>query len=354
MRRVLMLGCVWLLVVVGVVHFARQETPLSPWIYIERDRQLHLIRWDGSHEKALPLKDFTFVTTSPDGEWILWTKKTEHDLYLSRRSLTETYFLATLVEASQWSPDSKQIAMVVNSRLTIYDIETHTWESLDIPTNREFHPEWFPNGRRLIFRGSLDGEFDLFSIRLDSTDFRRYQIGDFAHAILSELSPTGEMVAMSHSADESPRDVFVMSVDSGMLRNLTNTPDISENFRLWDAHGEWIYFDVNRNIFRIRPDGSETQPFFDFPIYPVPNRFGDWIVYKDNNVMSPNSDTDIVRYNLRTHKRIPLVSVVLQETMNPVIIPPADLNWHPETLAIGAALILGTAAITNIRRRRLA
>ncbi|MCI0709263.1 MAG: hypothetical protein L0154_03790 [Chloroflexi bacterium] len=343
MRRFILLSSVWLLVLVGVLAVARRETPII-WIYFERATQLYRVSWDGSRVEALPLKDIIFVNTSPNGKWLLWYPRSKDELNLSSYILSETHQLTTKAAEPTWSPDSKQIAMTVDSKLTIFSINTGEWQKPDLPTVIEFEPQWSPDGEWLLFSGEIDGTLGLFRIRQDLTGFQQYELEGWASQ--AAWSPNGKWIAYR---DYDQVDVFKMRSDGTEIQNLTRTVNTGEGLVGWDSSGEWLYFaDEQGEVLRMRNDGSEVESFPNIPWYPS-EWYQDWLVFED---LAPNIQGNLVRYNQVTHEKKQLTNSPFYDT-NPHVVPPTDLNWHPETLAIGATLIFGVAAITNLRHRRM-
>jgi Tol biopolymer transport system component len=78
------------------------------------------------------------------------------------------------------------------------------------------------------------------------------------------LSPDGESVAFSWSkSDDENHDIWIKSVTGEAKRNLTNTPETSEDWPRWSPHGDWITFSRHSTdgwaVFKISPLGGAEQ-----------------------------------------------------------------------------------------------
>lgn len=346
MRRVLMMGGMLMLVLVGVLTVVRQQTPMPPWIYFERDNQLYRVTWDGNTEQVLPLKDVYFLGTSPDGRWLLWMPRYSYDLYLSRIDLLTRRLLVVRPILPVWSPDSNKIALVgIDNNMRVLNVTTNEIQGIHAPTIDEFVVQWSPDGKWLLFNGTLDGRMGLFRIHPDSTGFEEYTLA--AGARNPVWSPTGDWIAFSREESNGTFEVYIMGVDGTGLQNLTNTPVTSESFMGWDARGEWLlYSDDNNEVFRMRSDRTTATVLIDNP--PGAISWHDrWMIFAK---FSPNNRSNLFRYNYLTNDLVQLTDSPVPDR-SPYIIPPTDLHWHPTILAIGV-FFLGTVALTRHRRRR--
>jgi Tol biopolymer transport system component len=84
------------------------------------------------------------------------------------------------------------------------------------------NPSWSPDGRRIAFDSSRDGQFEIYSIQPDGTGLKRLtdrQSLDAAPA----WSPDGKWIAfISDRANKNYRDIWVMNPDGGDVHRITH------------------------------------------------------------------------------------------------------------------------------------
>jgi TolB protein len=95
-------------------------------------------------------------------------------------------------------------------------------------------PSWSPKGDRIVFTSNRDGDFEIYTIKVDGTDLQRLtrSPGNDAH---TAWSPDGEWIAFASERggfkDEAPLhpynpqpygDLYVMRSDGSDVRRLTD------------------------------------------------------------------------------------------------------------------------------------
>ena len=231
-----------------------------------------------------------------------------------------------------WSPDGQKIAFVSDrgGNAEIYvmnadgsdpgllrDIPAETYLSFDSPG--DFVPAWSPDGQKLAFVSSLEGEYEICIMNADGSDpgcLPDSQVGDLYLSMLmdegwtttstdetgvswcgdgitivysssrsgnskiyaidtvdgaqSSLSSDGRDFAPDCSADglkvafvstrSWPAQIYVMNLDGSAQSALTHESEAASLSPSWSADGGWIVFqsdrDGNAEIYVMEADGS--------------------------------------------------------------------------------------------------
>ena len=131
-----------------------------------------------------------------------------------------------------------------------------------------FPGSWFPDGQRILFRGSQGGQIDALQIcsaAPDGSDVQVILSEDNVKSHLPTLSPDGTKIAFASDRDGNP-EVYVMNVDGGGIRRLTDDAALDE-YPTWSPDGQWIAFHSDRggdfDIYIVRPNGSDLRRVTD-------------------------------------------------------------------------------------------
>lgn len=126
---------------------------------------------------------------------------------------------------------------------------------------------WFPDGERILYRGS-EGDvkaLQICSAMPDGSDITVILSEDGIMSYFPSLSPDSRKIAFTSNRDGST-EIYVMNVDGGHLRRLTDDPGLDE-YPTWSPDGQWIAFHSNRDgdfdIYIVRPDGSDLRRLTD-------------------------------------------------------------------------------------------
>lgn len=104
-----------------------------------------------------------------------------------------------------------------------------------------------PDGRSLAFVSNRTGNLDVFVMRLDGGEVKQLTT-DPGEQYQPRWSPDGHSLAFVSKPGKSARihDVMLLDLASGVIRNLTNTPDANELGPAWKPDGQTLVFSSNR------------------------------------------------------------------------------------------------------------
>jgi len=206
-----------------------------------------------------------------------------------------------------WSADGARIALTHDRDIYIGTPDNPLAERLDLAGRAARYPVWSPDGHRIAMATSSDGEgsWQLTIVDLDSRQVAfppaPQNIGGIAWA-------PGKLIAFAaQPAPDQPQDIFVLD-ESGVARNITNTPEIEEDLPSWSPNGRQLAFAASpagtdklgqRQIVAINADGSGRTQLTSGPgphTNPVWSPDGKWIAYVAQE-HSPNWQVWAMRAN---------------------------------------------------------
>jgi WD40 repeat protein len=122
-------------------------------------------------------------------------------------------------------------------------------------------PEWASDGRRLVFAGGIWPDLDVIVLDTSTGDTVRLFRSDSTDYMPS-WSPDGLRIVFS-STRSGTHDLYIGTTAGGAVRRLTIADSCDNSEPRWSPDGDWIAYrsdcDGNREIHRIRPDGSGRQ-----------------------------------------------------------------------------------------------
>ena len=196
-----------------------------------------------------PIVVFMSKSDSPEGE-----------LYLLEKdgSITRLTFNDRHENNPALSPDSTKVAFHAGDPLDmfsweIYVLDLGTGEENQLTDNRvlDGHPDWSPDGTRLVFGsfsdagGNPSGAADIVVLALDGTGFTRLTNSPWEDND-PEWSPDGTKIAFKSTRltqEHAREEIFVMNVDGSQVQRLTTTSGWqSDHDPSWSPDGQTIAF----------------------------------------------------------------------------------------------------------------
>lgn len=173
-----------------------------------------------------------------------------------------------------WSPDGRLIAYNADGRL--YVMRPDGRGKRRVTGIHAEYPAWSPDGRRLAFmsaragtRGS-DPDYDIFVVDLDGGGLRRLTNWPGEEG-WPAWSPDGASIAFAATHDDRGQfhgggpylDIYVMRTDGSAKRRVVK--GIFGSFPAWSPDGRFILFtgsplsELDEALWVVRPDGSDQR-----------------------------------------------------------------------------------------------
>jgi Tol biopolymer transport system component len=186
---------------------------------------------------------------SPDGGRIAFTRFHSHihpDIYVmnadgsDQRRLTRDPANDVLPD---WSPDGHRIAFVSqrdgNEEVYVMNADGSGQHRLTRNPADDADPDWSPDGRTIAFYSDRDGDFDIYLMNPDGSRVRkltRNVASDsdpdyFASDVDPDWSPDGAKIVFA-SSREGNSEIYVMNADGSDERRLTRDP-AEDAFPAW-------------------------------------------------------------------------------------------------------------------------
>ncbi len=238
----------------------------------------------------------------------------------------------------RWFPDGKRILFVRdhnpgtgrtdNNQFLIIDetgLNEHRF-MINHPTDRK--PVISPNGKKIAFRSNRSGNWDIYTLNLETGNLKQLTDNDFPSAWSHRMdwSPDGKQIAYQHDGeDDSTWNIWIMDADGKRKRRLTRNPGkgiyLNRGAPVWSPSGRYIMYDDH--LFRVdadrklHPIASQLivhnvytgfRHIHDFPKVTVITT-GCWMGDDLNVLLSmrahgadPESDYEIYKYNLASKR----------------------------------------------------
>jgi TolB protein len=223
--------------------------------------ELMLIDADGSHPRRLTDREHPEydASWSPDGKRLAFTfvrvtpGQGDLDVYTIAADGTDLHPVATTgpqlshEESPAWSPDGTRIAYTStrdgNQELYVADVDGARAMRVTHDPAIDAHPAWSPDGRKLAFATARWGDLEIAVMDPDGSNLVRLTesrgLDDYP-----AWSPDGRQLAFTSNRDGN-FEIYLSDADGGHPRNVTRSPAL-ENFAAWSPAGK-LTFVSNRD-----------------------------------------------------------------------------------------------------------
>ncbi len=167
-----------------------------------------------------------------------------------------------------WSPDGSRIAFSTtrdgNSEIYLMDPDGSNPLRLTEDDGEDSEPAWLSDGSRIVFFSTRSGNGEIWSMNPDGTELVNLTNDpSFDSAPGTLLVPSGAPEKISFVSDRAGEnlDVYTMDVDGSNPFRVTTEP--ADDFdSSWAGDGAMLVFDTNRNgnwdIYSVEAPGTNT------------------------------------------------------------------------------------------------
>lgn len=237
------------------------------------NKEIFIMDYDGQNPQRVT-SDGTIVLNpawSPDGRFIAYTSYRDKnpDLFImdwtgwNKRVLSRA---AGLNASPAWHPDGERLAVVMSLEgdTEIYVVRLDGRIESRLTRNRgiiDTSPAWSPNGRQMVFVSDRSGSPQVYVMDADGTNVRRLTF-EGAYNAQPTWSPKGDRIAYVSRRDKA-FDVFTMNPDGSNVVRLTRGEGSNES-PAWSADGRYLVFSSTRargipDLYLMRTDGSAQR-----------------------------------------------------------------------------------------------
>src|SRR5258708_5717983 len=137
--------------------------------------------------------------------------------------------------------------------LYIVDTDGSNVHQLTHDVGYNYATSWSPDGQNIIFASNRDGQYGVFTMKVDGSAVKRLTIDKSKSSDDPMLSPDGKAIAFVITRDNNIREIYTMNTNGNNQRRLTMGGNA--NHATWSPDGKSI-------IFSLKPDGAQKNQLY--------------------------------------------------------------------------------------------
>jgi len=249
---------------------------------LQASNQICIINADGTGFRRLTTDDTNqhyYPSLSPDGKSVVYAAFRQANIYEIYEMNLATGNAVRLTNklgnhnAPEISPDGKYISFKTWSPNTdknvLWMMERNGENADKVSQVVGWDPTWSPDGKYILFASDMDGEIQLFRIRINGKELHR--VSDLPGIRgRSDWSPDGQMI-VTYAGEAWQREVYIMNMDGSNAHVLSPVGGNSQG-PSFSPDGNWVTFtsyfdhpgdDHGCEIYIMRVDGTDLRRLTD-------------------------------------------------------------------------------------------
>jgi TolB protein len=236
-------------------------------------RELFVMDYDGHSPRQVTADGFLNLTPqwSPDRKFLVFTSyqsRTRQNIEiveLATGKRSPLVSLAGLNITPALSPDGTKLAFATsqdgNSEIYTMDLETRTLQRLTVHSAGDLSPSWSPTGKEIAFTSDRGGGPQVYLMSADGSNVRRLTFdGDYNAA--PAWSPRGNWIAHVCRSEQRLYKICLISPDGDKRVRVTSGPGIDDS-PSWSPDGRHLVFSSTTggktHLFMINSDGTGLE-----------------------------------------------------------------------------------------------
>jgi eukaryotic-like serine/threonine-protein kinase len=191
------------------------------------------------------------------------------------------------------SPDGRRVAVVIQeqeSHIWVYDISRETLTRLMFEGNNNSSPAWTPDGKRIAFNSSKEGQLNIFWELTDGGGgLEQLTTGQYIETPIS-WSPNGQLLAFFEVNPVTQRDIWVLRMSDRKAQPFLRT-QFDEAVPQFSPDGRWLAYISNETgrhevyVQSYPGPGGKWQVSTEGGTEPAWNRNGRELFYRSGDKM---------------------------------------------------------------------